>query len=238
MEALSAIGPIGTVSEKYVFVNSSMLLKILNSYGYHLTDYKQQGNTGFAKHLMRLRKANAFGLRDHSEYHEIVIINSHDATSALQIHAGIFRSICMNGLIVGDQTVPPIKVRHVKGSDFLADFEASFETYLNSLSDIESSVATLKSIAATTEIQDLFRSKVSEKLKRDFDFGLTIRKRIDDKPDLWTVYNNTQERILRGTARYTKNGVLKHQKPITSIDKMVKVNKILWDTALEVAREC
>jgi hypothetical protein len=38
---------------------------------------------------------------------EIVLLNAHDGTSAYQFHAGLFRLVCANGLIVSDATLSP-----------------------------------------------------------------------------------------------------------------------------------
>ena len=237
MEALRAIGPIGSVSEKYVFVSSTAMVRKLSTYGYQQTDYRQQGEGGFSKHLIRMRKFTALGISS-GEFHEVVIINSHNASCALQIYAGVFRSVCMNGIIVGDLTAPAIKVRHLKGSDFMDDFEASFEKYLDNQASVEFSIDMLKNVYATTERQDLFREKVNKKLGKQYDLSLTFRKRFDDTNDLWIMYNNAQERILRGTAMYVKNGVLKRQRPVIAIDNTLIINKILWNAAIEVAQEC
>jgi hypothetical protein len=43
---------------------------------------------------------------------ELVLINSHDRSSAYQLHAGLFRFGCGDGMIVADATFEPISIRH------------------------------------------------------------------------------------------------------------------------------
>ena len=43
---------------------------------------------------------------------ELVLVNSHDAGSAYQLHAGIFRRICSNGLVLSDSQFEALRFRH------------------------------------------------------------------------------------------------------------------------------
>ena len=38
--------------------------------------------------------------------------NSHDGRNAFSLHAGLFRLVCSNGLVVADQTFGQIKIKH------------------------------------------------------------------------------------------------------------------------------
>ena len=43
---------------------------------------------------------------------ELVLVNSHDAGCAYQLHAGIYRRICSNGLVVSNGSFTAIRFRH------------------------------------------------------------------------------------------------------------------------------
>ena len=43
---------------------------------------------------------------------EIVLINSHDGTSAYHLSLGLYRVVCMNGLVVKSAGIQDIRVRH------------------------------------------------------------------------------------------------------------------------------
>jgi len=43
---------------------------------------------------------------------ELVLMNSHDADSAYQLHAGVFRRLCANGLVVSEGGFTALRFRH------------------------------------------------------------------------------------------------------------------------------
>jgi len=43
---------------------------------------------------------------------ELVVVNSHDAGCAYQLHAGIYRRICSNGLVISSESFHAIRFRH------------------------------------------------------------------------------------------------------------------------------
>ena len=56
---------------------------------------------GFQKHLLRFRQVEQMQTLDEWNL-ELVLLNSHDAGRAYQLHAGIYRRICSNGLVVSE----------------------------------------------------------------------------------------------------------------------------------------
>jgi hypothetical protein len=63
------------------------------------------------KHMIRFRAADiqpAVG----DTFPEVVLINSHDGTSAYKLMGGLFRLVCTNGLVVGDSLIESANVRH------------------------------------------------------------------------------------------------------------------------------
>ena len=63
---------------------------------------------------------------------EVVLVNSHDKSSAYQLHCGLFRLVCTNGMVVSDGTFQRISIKH---SGFNPDsvIEASSRSSLLSL---------------------------------------------------------------------------------------------------------
>ena len=68
----------------------------------------------FTKHLIRFRRQNDLaGTPKVGDSHpEVVLLNAHDGTSSYQLHAGLFRLVCLNGLTVSDANFGQIKVGH------------------------------------------------------------------------------------------------------------------------------
>src|SRR5438874_6821787 len=64
---------------------------------------RDEGRREFTKHLIRFRHldlARPFHVGDLIP--EVVLVNSHDGTSAYKLMAGIFRLVCANGLVVSE----------------------------------------------------------------------------------------------------------------------------------------
>jgi hypothetical protein len=57
---------------------------------------------------------------------EVVLVNSHDKSSAYQLRCGLFRLVCANGMVVSDGTFQRISIKH-SGFDPDSVIEASFK---------------------------------------------------------------------------------------------------------------
>jgi hypothetical protein len=49
---------------------------------------------------------------------EIVLLNSDDRSSGYQLHAGLFRFVCANGLMVADSLIASVRTHHMGGKEF------------------------------------------------------------------------------------------------------------------------
>jgi hypothetical protein len=72
------------------------------------TRVRDDGRRAYTKHMLRLRHADQI---TGSEANEIILLNSHDGTSSYQMLAGMFRFVCENGMVCGDN-VNEIRVPH------------------------------------------------------------------------------------------------------------------------------
>jgi hypothetical protein len=103
-----AASPLPGVSERYAFVPTAQIVSRLRGAGWiPVTAFEQRvrldERRGFQKHLLRFQRADMVPAR--GEYTpELVLVNSHDRSSAYQLHAGLFRFVCGNGMIVADTT--------------------------------------------------------------------------------------------------------------------------------------
>jgi hypothetical protein len=124
-------------------------------------------------------------------------LSSHDKSSAYQLHCGLFRQVCSNGMVVSDATFQRISIKH---SGFNPDsvIEASFEV-LSTVPDIINKVLlfqdriltdaeclALATGAATHRWEDLNKAPVSPSML------LNPRRFGDGARDLWTTLNTVQ----------------------------------------------
>jgi hypothetical protein len=109
---VQALAPSGRVGEKYTMASTGGLLELFRDEGWVPTDYREQRvlsaeRAGKQKHCIVLSNPSIGG----STLPRIMLKNSHDGTSSLQLLSGIFERICANGLVVG-ASAEDIRFRH------------------------------------------------------------------------------------------------------------------------------
>lgn len=92
-------------SDRYEFISTSECLDGLKEAGF-LPVMASQSRTrladkiGYTKHMIRLRHRSLQEVG--GMVPEIVLTNAHDGNSSYQLRAGIYRFVCSNGLIIGN----------------------------------------------------------------------------------------------------------------------------------------
>lgn len=240
-------------SERYSFVPTYQLLQALEPQGflpYMAVQAKAQTREKFehAKHYVRLRHVNHMsggkGIPG-EEVNEIVLFNSHDGTSSYKMMGGIFRIVCTNGLVVGDNTID-VKVKH-QGDIKNKIIEGAFEV-VNNFQMIDEGKDRLKSAQLTPDHIDAF-TKSAAVLKWGEETGenmhpfshkyLTYARREEDKKsDAWTVLNRVQENLIKGGLRYMNAETRRRAttRPVTNIAEDIRLNRALWVLAQELAK--
>ena len=243
--------PIAGVSDRYSFLPTSSILNGMRENGWVPVRAEQQSvrteaRRGFQKHLIRFARAEHLATWDKNQVRpEVVLLNSHDKSSAYQLHCGLFRLVCLNGMVVSDGTFARISIKH---SGFNPDLviEASFDV-LEAVPQIMDKVKlfqdriltdaerlALATGAATYRWEDPNKAPVNPSML------LNPRRYGDGEKDLWTTLNTVQENVIRGGQRdYSRrrpdgSRMLK-SRAIKGIDEDMKLNKALWQMA-EVLR--
>lgn len=236
-----------TVSDRYTFIPTIDVVRGLQKADFYPVSVKQTKSRdiekrGFARHVLRFRKEGVqFG---GGLFPEIVLMNSHDKSSCYQLRCGMYRMVCANGLIVGDDFYSK-KVRH-SGNAVDTIIEAACELIEKAPETLNKAIE-WEGISLTQEQRAIYAQSASM-LKWDTDEietelnsilvrDLLAPKRYQDKKtDLWTTFNTVQENIVRGGVRYrTKEGDLKASKKISSVKEDFKLNTALWNLAEKMA---
>jgi Domain of unknown function (DUF932) len=98
--------PIEGVSDRYSFLPTSSILKGMRANGWVPVRVEQQrvrteARRGFQKHLIRFARVEHLDTWAKDQVRpEVVLLNSHDKSSAYQLHCGLFRLVCSNGMVV------------------------------------------------------------------------------------------------------------------------------------------
>lgn len=194
------------------------------------TRVRQDDRRDYTKHMIRLRHASQINGR---EANEIILLNSHDGTSSYQMLAGMFRFVCQNGLVCGD-TVADVRVPH-KGDVAAQVIEGAYEV-LHGFDRAQESRDAMQAITLDNGEAEVF-ARAALALKYDEDKPAPItesqilmpRRHADSRRDLWSVFNRTQENLIKGglSAR-AANGRRRTTRPVQGIDNGIRLNRALW----------
>lgn len=233
------------MSERYRFIPTSEVVTILGAKGFRPVKAAQSrsripGKADYTRHMIRFRHDEFLNPQYiGQEMPELVLSNSHDGTAAYRFNAGIFRLVCMNGMVVATADFGGISVRHKGGEDFSERIiDATYQI-------IEETPRTLQQIDAWKQMQlnppqmEALATAAVELLDKPTitpDQLLTTRRSEDRKNDLWTVFNRVQENIMKGGIRSrTETGRRTTTRPVKSVEKDIKLNKALWTLTSKLA---
>jgi len=240
------------LSKRYSFVPTYDLLEAFDALGWSPTFARQNGYGPYARHMIRLTNPELgfMDLKSDKVKPQIVLDNSHNGMSPAQIHMGLFRLVCTNGLVIAMPGMyTSVRLRHV-GID------------INELKQLMEIVANQYTMVGK-RIGDMQQHTLNESQKEEFVFkaiaarephvfikddGTIDMKKAttiiqpgqiieplrgeDKKEDLWTIFNVVQERLVKGEFdRQTMSGRRTKPRGISNATRHVNFNKKLWEIA-------
>lgn len=223
-------------SERYSYIPTASVLAELRKEGFQpfmacQTRVRDEGKREHTKHMLRLRHADQI---NGAEANEIILLNSHDGTSSYQMLAGLFRFVCMNGLVCGD-AVADLRIPH-KGDVIGHVIEGAFKV-LNGFERVHEHRDEMRAVTLDPGEAEVF-AHAALSLKYDDTATpppiteaqlLLPRRAEDDRSDLWSAFNRVQENLTQGglVAR-SATGRRQRTRAIQGIDQNVKINRALW----------
>ncbi|MCK6817895.1 DUF945 domain-containing protein [Enterobacter chengduensis] len=234
--SIFADAPHESRSERYAYIPTAAVLAELRKEGFEpfmaaQTRVRHDDRRDYTKHMLRLRHASQI---NGAEANEIVLLNSHDGTSSYQMLAGMFRFVCSNGLVCGD-TVADVRVPH-KGDVAGHVIEGAYEV-LSGFDRVKESRDSMRAITLNDGESEVF-ARAALALKYDdpdkpapiTESQILMPRRFDDRrPDLWSVFNRTQENLTQGGLHgRSANGRRQQTRPVQGIDQNIRLNRALW----------
>lgn len=228
--------PFGT--KRYNVANSNEIEQVLLQRG-----FKLQGTSA-----ARIRKVEKRGYQRHTmvftseEYRidadnlfSIVITNSYDTTKSIRVNSGIFRLICANGLVVGKDISPEIKINHV-GDKMWHELLVAINTQIAHADKVLHNARKLQGTSLDS-FQKVKFLQDAVKLRTDMELEIVPVRRIEDEgQDLYTLFNVIQEGLVRGGIKVkNKEGKTRTLRALSSQDNVVDINKKLFDLAMSYA---
>jgi hypothetical protein len=245
--SIFAPGPMSGVSPRYAFVPTARIMDGLREHDWMPVAVEEQrirneARRGFQKHLIRFRRAEQMETLDEWNV-ELVLLNSHDTGCAYQIHAGIYRRICANGMVLSQDSFQAIRFRHaglsadevVQASfrllDYVPQVGALVERFRARALEARESLA-LAGHALVLRYARLAAAPIEAETL------LKARRPEDEGTDLWSTMNRCQENLIHGGVsdfHRDRRGKLRSVRALRGIDSKVTLNKGLWGVAEKLA---
>ena len=229
-------------SSRYTFIPTSAVIDGLMAEGFQPYAAMQQrtrdeSKRDYTRHVIRFRHPGAQPVNVGDSIPEIVLLNSHDGTSAYRLMAGLFRLVCSNGLVIAESTCADVSVRH-SGNVVGEVIEGAFKV----LDDTKTAIDASQRMAALTlsrPEQEVF-AEAAAQLRWDnpeetpirAEQLLSNRRYGDDGNDLWKTFNRVQENVIRGGLRgRTTTNRRMTTREVTGVSENIRLNRALWTLA-------
>ncbi len=227
------------MSSKYDFIPTIQVVEKMRSEGLIPIKAMQaktriEGKGEFTRHIIRFRSPRMdWKLND--SIPEIVLVNSHDGSSSYQVAAGIFRLVCLNGMVVKSHDFGSYTTRH-QGNVLDGVLEATYKI-LEDVPLLEDRVAEYQALTLTPDQQKTY-TEAAIGLRWDKDsLGhfpcdpsqlLRVRRMEDRGDSLWLTYQRVQENLIKGGIRPSSHHGRKTRKVVSPLSDY-KLNRDLWE---------
>jgi hypothetical protein len=234
---------VNRTSRHYQFISTARVIKALLEAGFEPTRAQQTrvragGSLHHARHMIRFSYVK-HSLSIIDAVPELILINSHDATSAYTLRAGLYRPVCTNGLVSPIGEFGLLHVPH-RGNVIhnVVDGALKIASGFNNITRV------VEHMAART---------LSDRERRDFaaaalqvrypnpdqhlpvgpDQLLSARRSADFGSSLWLTYNVVQQNLVAGGLHgRSATGRASRTRAIRAIREDIRVNVGLWNHAM------
>lgn len=243
--AVFADAPSSALTDRYQFYPSYRLIEDMDKFGMKLVQLGQQQSTKrdprHQMHVLRFQpdgSANAPALKVGDSKLELVILNSHNGRNRFQAYAGIFRLVCLNGMVVADQDLGKVRTKHFGAGnsyDVIQELIGGMAQRVGMLGD---KLTTWQGITLDAGQQAEFARLAMEVRKfpewLEPEQLLEARRENEDvtrdgKRDLWTTFNVIQENVMKGDIDRTGAGRPSHTRAVSGAFADVATNVALWE---------
>jgi hypothetical protein len=218
-----------TGTKAYRKISSVQVTDILRRHSYEKVATSANSGSDTGKHVTVYRKID-FGSFGQEEIPQIVVTNSHNCSCSFKMQLGVFRIVCANGLVSGNDLVEPLKIRHV-GEWTEEELETKIAAFLTGTEVIEREIDRLKKRELTNfELVSLAYKTLGLRktttLKTPLEELLRPLREEDKGQTAWTVLNLLQEKAVRGT---------KGIRELKSLKSQSEVSRKIWEEVVALA---
>jgi hypothetical protein len=253
LTAIDAAHAASNRSSKYGFISSRAIIDSLVTEGFSIRKVdiqrtKDETKQGFQRHIVRLQHQSLLPKQVGDYFPEILLMNSHDGSSALRMTLGLFRLVCSNGMVSGSTTdeirfahrqisLPAIQggiMRLVEGSGRITDaVDRMGAIHLNQSQMKEFAERAIALRYENPNGNNIFQptaEDLDKKKKETFRWEnrlnsvTRILRPEDNENTLWNFYNRVQENLTQGIQG---GGIRRITAPLADLS----VNRDLWNIA-------
>ena len=240
--AVFADYPARNVSNKYDFLRTADILNKLVEHDWYPTHAHQsraRTTAGYhiAPHCVRLRQPRSKQVRIGDGFLELVLLNSHNRSTAFRFYMGVYRMVCSNGLVVGSHMqggrTKHIGNAHERVDGIIDDILGRVPVVSRAVEQWQYTHLTLHQRVLLA--QDAYFLRYGEKREGPQPTQLLKTRRDEDQSDdLWTVFNTIQENLVMGGQPYIDaNNHRRTTRAVTEVNRLTHLNRALWDKAEE-----
>jgi hypothetical protein len=230
-------------SKHYQFISTARVIAALCEAGFEPTRAQQArvrggGSAHHARHMIRFSIIKQ-SLRLTDTIPELILINSHDGTSAYTLRAGLYRPVCTNGLVTQLGDFGLVHVPH-RGNIIHNVVEAALR-----IAQGFGHIGELVERMAGRQLDDGERySLAGAALKLRYQHPgqhipvspaqlLMARRSADHGCSLWLTYNVIQNNLIAGGLHgHSPSGRASRTRAIRAIREDVRLNVGLWNQAV------
>jgi hypothetical protein len=235
--------PHENMSDRYALIPTIECVRGLEKAGFYPVKATESrcrnaDNKPYAKHMIRFRSQGLVEMWGNVP--EIVMINSHNGSSSYQLRAGIYRLVCSNGLVVGNDLFYR-SIRHQ--GDVISKLVVSAGEIIDLMPEAIQVSRDWEGINLNPEQRQIYAQSAAL-LKWDQEEipvkpeNLLMPRRFEDrKQDLWTTFNTVQENIIRGGLRYRNQNSTRRgsTRAVNSVSENSRLNTALWNLTEKMA---
>jgi hypothetical protein len=235
-------------SSNYAHVSTERIMNLIETNGFELAGasarrVRKADKEGFQKHLLRFRPIDSKLKVIGDSVPEIIVSNAHDGTGGINIMAGLFRLVCLNGLVVKSAEFATVSLPH-RGRDLESKVIDAAYTVIQDSERAAIAVQDWRGLNMNRLDQLQFAKEALDIKYANADrvpvepFQLLQARRSDDSDNnLWTVFNVVQENIVRGGLRGRIGERTVTTRQIRGAEADVSINSKLWGLADRWSKE-
>jgi hypothetical protein len=235
------------LTDKYVHIPTDTIVEDMEALGWFPYEVKtvrsRTKNAATKKHLIQFFNPDIVINNEAGEadmYPALLLINSHDGSTAVRFEMGVFRMVCSNGLVIKSQDFGGFKMKHM-GYSF-EDLRNYISELVNTLPTMVENLNKFSQFEMTPEEQYNFAVKAvearfgeeKELSVTEINNLLTPERKEDEGNNCWVVLNRVQEKLTSGGFGYLNaKGKPRKARAIKNFTQDISMNQKLWELAEE-----